>query len=88
MSRICLYYIYIYIKIEFLFFNSIYYDYNKNCAFYEKMVKTKFVDLFENNDFVSQHFFVFHRVGLQTITKTVHLKSYNAKKQSCLFEKD
>ena len=40
-------------KIEFLIFNSIYHDYNKNCAFYQKMVKIKFVDLSETNNFVS-----------------------------------
>ena len=40
-------------KIEFLMFNSTYHDYNKNCAFYQKMVKIKFVDLFETNNFVS-----------------------------------
>ena len=38
-------------KIEFLIFNSIYHDYNKNCAFYQKMVKIKTVDFFEMNNF-------------------------------------
>ena len=33
-------------KIEFLIFNSIYHEYNKNCAFYQKMVRIKFVDVF------------------------------------------
>ena len=40
-------------KIEFLIFNNIFRDYNKNCAFHEKMVKMKFVDLFKANNFVS-----------------------------------
>ena len=39
-------------KIEFLIFNKIFHDYNKNCAFYQKMVKRKFVDLFKTNNFV------------------------------------
>ena len=45
-------------KIEFFIFNSIYHDYNKNCAFYQKMVKTKIVDFFEINNFTFKHFFV------------------------------
>ena len=40
-------------KIEFLIFNNIYHDYNKNCAFYQKMVKIEFIDLFKTNNFVS-----------------------------------
>ena len=39
-------------KIEFLIFNSIYHDYNKNCEFHQKMIKIRFVDLFETNNFV------------------------------------
>ena len=39
-------------KIEFFILNSIYHAKNKNCAFYQKMVKIKFVDLFETNNFV------------------------------------
>ena len=39
-------------KIEFFIFNSIYQDYIKNCEFYQKMVKIKFVDIFETNTFV------------------------------------
>ena len=38
-------------KIEFLIFNSIYHDYNKNCEFDQKMVKIKIVDFFEMNNF-------------------------------------
>ena len=37
---------------EFFILNSIYHDYNKNCAFDQKMVKIKFVDLFKNIFFV------------------------------------
>ena len=40
-------------KLNFLFLIvHIYYDYNKNCAFYKKMVEIRFVDLFETNNFV------------------------------------
>ena len=39
-------------RIEFLIFNSIYHDYNKNCAFDKKMVKMRFVDIFQTKNFV------------------------------------
>ena len=40
-------------KIEFLIFNNIFHKSNKDCAFYQKMVKIKFVELFETNIFIS-----------------------------------
>ena len=38
-------------KIEFLIFNNIFHDSNKYRAFFQKMVKIKFVDLFELKNF-------------------------------------
>ena len=40
-------------KIEFLIFNNIFRDWNKNRVFYQKQVKIKIVDLFEVNNFTS-----------------------------------
>ena len=45
-------------KNEFFIFNRIYHDYNKNCAFYQKMFKIRFIDFFEMNNFVPQHYFL------------------------------
>ena len=39
-------------KIQFLIFNNIFHVLNKNCAFDQKMVKIKFVDLFITNNFI------------------------------------
>ena len=40
-------------KIEFLIFNNLFHDSNKNRAVYQKMVNIKFVDFFKTNNSVS-----------------------------------
>ena len=42
---------------EFLNFKRIFWNYNEKYMFYQKLRQTKFVDLFETNNFVFLRFF-------------------------------
>ena len=42
---------------EFLNFNRIFWNWNEKYMFYQKLCQTKFVDLFEANNFVFLRFF-------------------------------
>ena len=42
---------------EFLNLNRIFWNYNEKYMFYQKLRQTKFVDLFETNNFVFSRFF-------------------------------